>query len=119
MSVWAWYQPVLTERSVYVSIGGMPMDSTADAVVVGGGTIGAWCAYFLRTSGVGRVILLEKDRLGQGASSRAAGIVTTHGGTAWAVQLGDGSRRLYPRQSEMRRMHSGFTPPGYVLTCFC
>ena len=31
---------------------------TADAVVVGGGTIGAWCAYFLRQAGVGRVILV-------------------------------------------------------------
>src|SRR5258706_11171726 len=118
MSAWAWYRPVLTERSVYVSIGGMPMDSTADAVVVGGGTIGAWCAYFLRTSGVGRVILLEKDRLGQGASSRAAGIVRTQGGTAWAVQLGEWSRRFYLSQAEMLGIDSGFTPQGYVLPCF-
>ncbi|HEX9526653.1 MAG TPA: FAD-dependent oxidoreductase, partial [Streptosporangiaceae bacterium] len=108
----------MTERSVYVSIGGMPMDSTADAVVVGGGTIGAWCAYFLRTSGVGRVILLDKDRLGQGASSRAAGIVRTQGGTAWAVQLGEWSRRFYLSQTEMLGIDSGFTPQGYMLPCF-
>jgi sarcosine oxidase subunit beta len=118
MSAWAWYQPVLTERSVYVSIGGMPMDSTADAVVVGGGTIGAWCAYFLRTSGVDRVILLEKDRLGQGASSRAAGIVRTQGGTAWAVQLGEWSRRFYLSQADLLGIDSGFTPQGYMLPCF-
>ena len=49
----------------------------ADAVVVGGGTIGAWCAYFLRRAGLDRVVLLEKGMLGQGASSRAAGIVRT------------------------------------------
>ena len=32
---------------------------TADAVVVGGGTVGAWCAVFLRRSGLDRVVLLE------------------------------------------------------------
>src|SRR5260370_25507123 len=118
MSAWAWYQPVVTERSVYVSIGGMPMDSTADAVVVGGGTIGAWCAYFLRTSGVDRVVLLEKDRLGQGASSRAAGVVRTQGGTAWAVRLGEWSRQFYLIQAELLGIDSGFTPQGDMLPCF-
>jgi sarcosine oxidase, subunit beta len=108
----------LTERSVYASIGGMPTDSTADAVIVGGGTIGAWCAYFLRTSGVERVILLEKDRLGQGASSRAAGIVRTQGGTAWAVKLADWSRRFYLGQADVLGIDSGFTPQGYMLPCF-
>ncbi len=94
------------------------MVDSADAVVVGGGTIGAWCAYFLRTSGVGRVLLLEKDRLGQGASSRAAGVVRTQGGTAWAVQLGEWSRRFYLGQAELLGIDSGFTPQGYVLPCF-
>ena len=94
------------------------MVGSADAVVVGGGTVGAWCAYFLRTSGVGRVVLLEKDRLGQGASSRAAGVVRTQGGTAWAVQLGEWSRRFYLGQAELLGIDSGFTPQGYVLPCF-
>ena len=96
----------------------MPIVDSADAVVVGGGTVGAWCAYFLRTAGVGRVVLLEKDRLGQGASSRAAGVVRTQGGTAWAVQLGEWSRRFYLGQAELLGIDSGFTPQGYVLPCF-
>ena len=91
---------------------------TADAVVVGGGTIGAWCAYFLRQAGVGRVILLEKRTLGEGASSRAAGIVRTQGGTKWAVQLGEWSRRFYLRQSAELGIDSGFTPQGYTIPCF-
>jgi sarcosine oxidase subunit beta len=90
----------------------------ADAVVVGGGTVGAWCAYFLRRSGLDRVILLEKRTLGQGASSRAAGVVRTQGGSPWAVQLGEWSRRFYLRQSEELGIDSGFTPQGYVLPCF-
>ncbi|HEV2242928.1 MAG TPA: FAD-binding oxidoreductase [Streptosporangiaceae bacterium] len=92
--------------------------TTADAVVVGGGTIGAWCAYFLRQAGLDRVVLLEKRTLGQGASSRAAGIVRTQGGTTWAVQLGEWSRRFYLSQHEKLGIDSGFAPQGYVLPCF-
>src|ERR1700683_164366 len=90
----------LTERSVYVSIGFMPMVSSADAVVVGGGTVGAWCAYFLREAGLDDVVLIERHTLGQGASSRAAGVVRTQGGTPWAVQLGEWSRRFYLSQRD-------------------
>jgi len=91
---------------------------TSDAVVVGGGTVGAWCAYFLRRSGLDRVTLLEKRTLGQGASSRAAGIVRTQGGTSWAVRLGEWSRRFYLGQREELGVDSGFTPQGYLLPCF-
>src|SRR6266851_5174236 len=92
--------------------------AAADAVVVGGGTIGAWCAYFLRQAGLDQVIVLEKRTLGQGASSRAAGIVRTQGGTTWAVQLGEWSRRFYLSQQERLGIDSGFTPQGYLLPCF-
>jgi glycine/D-amino acid oxidase-like deaminating enzyme len=92
--------------------------TTADAVVVGGGTVGAWCAYFLRRSGLEQVVLLDKRTLGQGASSRAAGIVRTQGGTAWAVQLGEWSRRFYLGQREEIGIDSGFTAQGYLLPCF-
>jgi sarcosine oxidase subunit beta len=92
--------------------------ATADAVVVGGGTVGAWCAYFLRRSGLDQVVLLEKRTLGQGASSRAAGIVRTQGGTSWAVRLGEWSRRFYLGQREELGIDSGFTQQGYVLPCF-
>jgi len=91
---------------------------TADAIVVGGGTVGAWCAYFLRRSGLDRVILLEKRTLGDGASSRAAGIVRTQGGTPWAVRLGDWSRKFYLRQHDELGIDSGFIPQGYLLPCF-
>jgi sarcosine oxidase, subunit beta len=91
---------------------------TADAVVIGGGTIGGWCAYFLRRSGLDRVVLVEKRTLGQGASSRAAGVVRTQGGTPWAVQLGEWSRKFYLSQHDELGIDSGFTPQGYLLPCF-
>ena len=91
---------------------------TADAVVVGGGTIGAWCAYFLRKAGLKRVVLVEKGVLGQGASSRAAGVVRLQGGTPEAVRLGIWSRRFYLSQREELGTDSGFVTQGYLLPCF-
>jgi sarcosine oxidase, subunit beta len=92
--------------------------TSADAVVVGGGTVGAWCAYFLRRAGLNRVVLVEKGYLGQGASSRAAGIVRMQGGTPEAVRLGVWSREFYLRQREEIGTDSGFIEQGYLLPCF-
>jgi glycine/D-amino acid oxidase-like deaminating enzyme len=90
----------------------------ADAVVVGGGTVGGWCAYFLRRAGLHRVVLVDKRNLGDGASSRAAGVVRTQGGTPSAVRLGDWSRRFYLGQRRELGIDSGFRPQGYLLPCF-
>ena len=87
-------------------------------MVVGGGTVGAWCAYFLRQAGLGRVVLIEKGLLGQGASSRAAGVVRMQGGTPEAVRLGQWSRRFYLSQRDEIGTDSGFTEQGYLLPCF-
>ena len=97
---------------------GLRLPSTADAVVVGGGTIGAWCAYFLRVAGLERVVLIEKVVLGQGASSRAAGVVRLQGGTPEAVRLGIWSRRFYLGQRAEFGTDSGFVTQGYLLPCF-
>jgi sarcosine oxidase, subunit beta len=94
------------------------LPDTADAVVVGGGTIGAWCAYFLRQAGLDRVVLVEKGTLGSGASSRAAGVVRMQGGTPAAVQLGRWSRDFYRRQQDELGTDSGFVQQGYLLPCF-
>jgi len=94
------------------------LPKTADAVVVGGGTVGAWCAYFLRQAGVENVALIEKGMLGQGASSRAAGVVRVQGGTPGAVRLGQWSRAFYLRQRDELGTDSGFTQQGYLLPAF-
>ena len=90
----------------------------ADAVVVGGGTIGAWTAWFLRRAGLADVVLLEAGTLGQGASSRAAGMVRAQGGTEVAVRLGLFSREFYRRQREELGVDSGFVEQGYSMPCF-
>jgi sarcosine oxidase subunit beta len=101
---------------VVTSSGSVPR--TADAVVVGGGTVGAWCAWFLRRAGVEDVLLVEADTLGKGASSRAAGMVRAQGGTEHAVRLGLFSRDFYTGQRELLGVDSGFVAQGYAMPCF-
>jgi sarcosine oxidase, subunit beta len=55
--------------------------SSATAVIVGGGVIGLSTAYHLARKGFGRIIVLEKGPVGDGSSSRAAGIIT---GLLWS-----------------------------------
>ncbi|MET0901147.1 MAG: FAD-dependent oxidoreductase, partial [Mycobacterium sp.] len=63
----------------------MTSGCSADVVVIGGGTVGAWTAVLLAESGVKSVLLLEASTLGDGASSRAAGMVRAQGGTETAI----------------------------------
>ena len=49
---------------------------TPRAIVIGGGVLGMSTAYHLARKGYGHVTLIEKGVLGDGSSSRAAGIIT-------------------------------------------
>lgn len=88
---------------------------SADLVVVGGGTIGGWASYFAATSSDARVVLLERGRVGNGASSRAAGIVRAQGGTPATVALGRWSIDFYRSQRALLGFDSGFRELGYML----
>ena len=57
-----------------------PLDSdrAADVVVVGAGIAGIATAFFLLRSGLGSVLLLERDRVARGASGHNAGQLTTY-----------------------------------------
>lgn len=50
--------------------------TSADVVIVGGGVIGLSTAYHLACKQAGRIVLLEKGPVGDGSSSRAAGITS-------------------------------------------
>lgn len=87
----------------------------ADLVVVGAGTVGGWASWFARKNGAKRVVVLERDLVGQGASSRAAGVVRAQGGTPETVQLGRWSIDFYHRQRDTLGMDSGFRELGYLI----
>ena len=87
----------------------------ADLVVVGAGTIGGWASYFAKRDGAGRVVVLEQGLAGQGASSRAAGIVRAQGGTPATVALGRWTIDFYRGQAASIGTDSGFKELGYLI----
>src|SRR6185503_14144118 len=91
---------------------------SADVVVVGGGTVGAWTAVLLAESGVPNVVLIEARTLGDGASSRAAGMVRAQGGTETAIRLGLRSQEFYESSGERFPLDCGFVAQGYLMPCF-
>jgi len=91
------------------------LPSSADVVVIGAGTVGAWCSVFLAEAGAGRVVVLDAGRAGSGCSSRAAGMVRTQGGTPTAVHLGRHSVAFYEAQRERYGIDSGFRRQGYLV----
>jgi sarcosine oxidase subunit beta len=93
----------------------MAKRDVADLVVVGAGTIGGWAGWFARRNGARRVVVLERDLVGQGASSRAAGIVRAQGGTPETVALGRWSIDFYRRQRDELGTDSGFRELGYLI----
>lgn len=68
-----------------------PLPSTADVVVIGGGSLGCQTLYHLAKLGVGQVVLLERERLTSGTTWHTAGERTSRWDTA-GVRLGDGAK---------------------------
>ena len=93
----------------------MTATDRADLVVVGAGTVGGWASYFAKRSGLERVVVLEKGFAGQGASSRAAGIVRAQGGTPATVALGRWTIDFYNGQQAALGTDSGFRELGYLI----
>ena len=87
----------------------------ADLVVVGAGTVGGWASWFAKQDGARRVVVLEKGTAGQGASSRAAGIVRAQGGTPATVALGRWTIDFYNGQQAAIGTDSGFRELGYLI----
>lgn len=93
----------------------MPKPEAVDLVIVGAGTIGGWASVFAREAGAERVIVLERDLAGQGASSRAAGVVRAQAGTPATVELGRWSTEFYRNQASRYGTDSGFRELGYLI----
>ncbi len=93
----------------------MAKGESADLVVVGAGTVGGWASVFASEAGLTKVVVLERDVVGGGASSRAAGMVRAQGGTPDTVRLGAWSIDWYRGQDARYGTDSGFQGRGYVI----
>ncbi|HZR91483.1 MAG TPA: FAD-binding oxidoreductase [Gaiellaceae bacterium] len=85
-------------------------DESAEVVVVGGGAMGTSVAWHLRELGVEDVVLLERDSLASGSTSKSAGGIRTQFADELNVRIA--LRSL----DELERMEGiGFRQHGYLF----
>jgi sarcosine oxidase subunit beta len=87
----------------------------ADVVIVGGGVIGASIAYHLAARGVRDVIVLERDRLGSGSTSRNAGGIRLQFSTEVNVRLSQRSLPRLERFADEMGVDPDFKQVGYLF----
>lgn len=92
------------------------MPQTASIVVIGGGVMGASCAYHLALAGAGDVLLLEREMyFGQGATGRCAGGVRYQFATEVNVQLSIASLAMLERFKDETGQDPSYRQCGYLF----
>ena len=79
---------------------GRELPPRASVVIIGGGIMGVSTAYQLAAAGVVGVVLVERDVLGSGSTSKAAGRVRAQFSDPVNIQLGLRSLRTFETFAE-------------------
>ncbi|OPG06608.1 sarcosine oxidase subunit beta [Streptomyces sp. GKU 895] len=87
----------------------------AEVVVIGGGVMGTSIAYHLAAAGVRDVVLVERDELASGSTSKAAGGVRAQFSDELNVQLGARSLAAFGRFREEIGYDIGLHRVGYLF----
>ena len=82
------------------------MAAANDVVVVGGGVVGTAVAYFASVNGLSCTVL-DKGRIGGGASHAASGALSSSPGSGPYARLGQRSRKLYHKLAPIILEESG------------
>jgi glycine/D-amino acid oxidase-like deaminating enzyme len=94
------------------------LPKTADVVIVGGGIVGASCAYFLARAGLNPV-LLEREHLAWGASGRNAGFVwLSLRPPGVQLELAKAGAALYPEIAQDVGNDFEYRRNGGLIYCF-
>ena len=88
------------------------MDRKTDILIIGGGILGLSIAYYAARSKLGRVTLVEGDRIGRGASSRNIGVIREQFGNSAMVNLMHLSIDLWEELSSRLRWNLLFDQKG-------
>ena len=91
------------------------MTTSADVVIVGGGVIGASIAYHLTQRGIRDVLVLERDRLGSGSTSRNAGGIRLQFSTEINVRMSQRSLAALLRFEDEMGIDPQFRQVGYLF----
>ncbi len=95
----------------------VPADS-ADVIVIGAGVIGCSVAWHLAQLGAGRVLVLERGRIGEGTSAQSSGILRTHYSVLENVELARRSWQVFTRFADYLQdddADAGLVRCGYLI----
>jgi sarcosine oxidase, subunit beta len=98
-----------------MSLGAPEVPSSAAVVIIGGGIMGLSCAFNLAKAGVRDVVLLERNLLGSGSTSRAAGGVRTQFSDQSNVVLSVRSLEMFRDFSTQFEQDIDFHEVGYLF----
>lgn len=88
---------------------------TAEVVIIGGGIIGTSIAYHLAKAGCRGVVVLERDRVGEGSTGKSAGGIRQQFSTEVNVRLSMESVKFVERFEEETGYSADFRQHGYLL----
>ena len=91
------------------------MKNTAEAVIIGGGVIGCSILYYLAERGLTDTLLLEKNVLASGSTSRSQAILRMHYSNEVTARFAWESLEVFKNFEELTGMPSGYTRTGYFL----
>ncbi len=94
------------------------MAENFDAIVIGGGVIGASALFQLTQLGCRRPLLLERGEVAGGTTSRSSGIVRTHYSVPINVRVARASLGMFQRFAELLdddEADAGLVQSGYMI----
>ena len=93
----------------------MGLPATAEVVVVGGGVMGASALYHLARAGCSAAVLIERETLGAGSTSKAAGGIRAQFSDELNIRIALECIRRYERFAEEPGGEIGFKQWGYLF----
>ncbi len=87
----------------------------ADIVIIGAGAIGASIAYHLARRGARDVVVLERDTVGAGSTSKAAGGIRVQFGTPVEIEFSQRGIAFFQRFEDEMGVPCDFHQEGYLF----
>src|SRR5881409_3860354 len=93
----------------------MDLPRTASAVVIGGGVVGCSIAYHLARRGLADVVVVERETVGSGTTSKAAGGIRVQFPTETEIRFSLEAIRVFERFQDEFGVDPGYKKIGYLF----
>src|SRR2546428_10400672 len=93
----------------------MNLPGTASAVVIGGGVVGGSIAYNLARRGLRDVVVIERETVGSGTTSKAAGGIRVQFPTETEIRFSLEAIRVFERFQDEFGVDPGYKKIGYLF----